>query len=55
MPLGRYPGRVGPFQKWALQKTKDAEISDSATPGSRSSRGRKWRLSRRKRKKRRKE
>jgi len=50
MPWGKYPGRVGPFQKWARDKTTNAELSDSATPGSKRSRGRKWRLKRRKRK-----
>jgi len=32
MPLGRYPERVGPFQKWATDKVKNSKLSDSATP-----------------------
>lgn len=47
MPLGRYPGRVKDFRKWAAGKMDQAELSDSAT-GSRASRGklqrrRRWR------------
>jgi len=32
MPLGRYPERVGPFQKWATDKVKNSKLSDSVTP-----------------------
>lgn len=55
MPMGRYPGRVKPFRKWAQEKMDNAELSDSATPHNAPStssrgRGRKWRLKRRRRK-----
>lgn len=49
MPLGRYPGRVKDFRKWAAGKMDSAELSDSATPSvNRASRGkvkrrRRWR------------
>lgn len=49
MPLGRYPGRVKPFQKWASGKVAAAELSDSATPGKRG-----YSAKRRRRRKRRK-
>lgn len=49
MPLGRYPGRVKDFRKWATEKVDQAALTDSATPHvSRASRGkvnrrRRWR------------
>jgi len=49
MPLGRYPERVGPFQKWATDKVKNSKLSDSATP-SRARVGRNKRRRRRKKK-----
>jgi len=54
MPLGRYPGRVRDFRKWAAEKADNAQLTDSATPHvSRASRGkvrRRKRWSRRKKK-----
>jgi len=51
MPLGRYPGRVKDFRKWAAEKADNAQLTDSATPHvNKFSRGRKVRRWRRRKK-----
>jgi len=50
MPLGKFPDRVGPFQKWASGKVRDSKLSDSATPSRSSIRKHQKRRRRRKKK-----
>lgn len=48
MPLGRYPGRVKDFRKWATGMMDNAALSDSATPHvNKASRGKRKRRNRR--------
>lgn len=52
MPLGRYPGRVKDFRKWATEKVDQAALTDSATPHvNKVSRGKRRRRNRWKRRK----
>lgn len=32
MPLGRFPGKVKDFRKWANEKVDNAALTESATP-----------------------
>jgi len=46
--MGRYPERVGDFQKWATDQVRRGSVAGNKVT---SSRGRKWRMKRKKRKK----
>lgn len=47
MPWGRYPERIGDFQKWATDQTRRGTVAGNKVTSSK--RGRKWRLKRRRR------